>query len=250
MKKLIITEEEKNSLLNLHINEGYKTIMEQSEEILNTTHDKVWDYKKVGDEYYTKRKTSDKWIKTTGTALNAIKTKVKFEPTQQQDNTEQPTQQQDNTEQPTQQQDNTEQPTQQQDDTKPSRTIPCDTIVDAIAYKGGADVSLLTREKWFEYFGINLEDTKNNGIITALKQLRKDTEQGIKKGYVFKDLKLPINIKSKYYGLKEDGCCVYISRGNIYNYDPKLNKDDDIKSKAETEIRILIKDEHIKKVDC
>jgi hypothetical protein len=230
MKKLFITEEEKKTLLGLHITKGYKTVMEQDEEILNTTHDKVWDYKKVGDEYYTKRKTSDKWIKTTGTALNAIKTKVKFEPTQQQDNTEQPT--------------------QQQDDTKPSRTIPCDTIVDAIAYKGGADVSLLTREKWFEYFGINLEDTKNNGIITALKQLRKDTEQGIKKGYVFKDLKLPINIKSKYYGLKEDGCCVYISRGNIYNYDPKLNKDDDIKSKAETEIRILIKDEHIKKVDC
>ena len=230
MKKLFITEEEKKTLLGLHITKGYKTVMEQDEEILNTTHDKVWDYKKVGDEYYTKRKTSDKWIKTTGTALNAIKTKVKFEPTQQQDNTEQPT--------------------QQQDDTKPSRTIPCDTIVDAIAYKGGADVSLLTREKWFEYFGINLEDTKNNGIIAALKQLRKDTEQGIKKGYVFKDLKLPINIKSKYYGLKEDGCCVYISRGNIYNYDPKLNKDDDIKSKAETEIRILIKDEHIKKVDC
>jgi hypothetical protein len=230
MKKLFITEEEKKTLLGLHITKGYKTVMEQDEEILNTTHDKVWDYKKVGDEYYTKRKTSDKWIKTTGTALNAIKTKVKFEPTQQQDNTEQPT--------------------QQRDDTKPSRTIPCDTIVDAIAYKGGADVSLLTREKWFEYFGINLEDTKNNGIITALKQLRKDTEQGIKKGYVFKDLKLPINIKSKYYGLKEDGCCVYISRGNIYNYDPKLNKDDDIKSKAETEIRILIKDEHIKKVDC
>ena len=260
MKKLFITEEEKKTLLGLHITKGYKTVMEQDEEILNTTHDKVWDYKKVGDEYYTKRKTSDKWIKTTGTALNAIKTKVKFEPTQQQDNTEQPTQQQDNTERPTQQQDNTErptqqqdnteQPTQQQDDTKPSRTIPCDTIVDAIAYKGGADVSLLTREKWFEYFGINLEDTKNNGIIAALKQLRKDTEQGIKKGYVFKDLKLPINIKSKYYGLKEDGCCVYISRGNIYNYDPKLNKDDDIKSKAETEIRILIKDEHIKKVDC
>ena len=240
MKKLFITEEEKKTLLGLHITKGYKTVMEQDEEILNTTHDKVWDYKKVGDEYYTKRKTSDKWIKTTGTALNAIKTKVKFEPTQQQDNTEQPTQQQDNT----------EQPTQQQDDTKPSRTIPCDTIVDAITYKGGADVSLLTREKWFEYFGINLEDTKNNGIIAALKQLRKDTEQGIKKGYVFKDLKLPINIKSKYYGLKEDGCCVYISRGNIYNYDPKLNKDDDIKSKAETEIRILIKDEHIKKVDC
>ena len=230
MKKLFITEEEKKTLLGLHITKGYKTVMEQDEEILNTTHDKVWDYKKVGDEYYTKRKTSDKWIKTTGTALNAIKTKVKFEPTQQQDNTEQPT--------------------QQQDDTKPSRTIPCDTIVDAITYKGGADVSLLTREKWFEYFGINLEDTKNNGIIAALKQLRKDTEQGIKKGYVFKDLKLPINIKSKYYGLKEDGCCVYISRGNIYNYDPKLNKDDDIKSKAETEIRILIKDEHIKKVDC
>ena len=250
MKKLIITEEEKNSLLGLHINEGYKTIVEQGEEIINTTHDKSWDYKKVGNEYFTKRKNSDKWIKPTGAALDAIRDKVKFEPTQQKDNTEQPTQQKDNTEQPTQQKDNTEQPTQQQDDTKPSRTLSCDTIIDAIAFKGSEDVSLLSKDKWFEYFGIKLEETKNNGVIAALRQLKKDTEQGIKKGYVFKDLKLPINIKSKYYGLKEDSCCVYISRGNIYNYNPNLNKDDDIKSKAETEIRILIKDEHIKKIDC
>lgn len=212
MKRIILTESEKKSLLNLHINEGYKTIMEQSEEILNTTHDKVWDYKKVGDEYYTKRKTSDKWIKATGTALNAIKTKVKFEPTQQQNNTEQqptqqqdkveqePTQQQDKTEQePTQQQDNTEQePTQQQDkaeqpvpnNKKTSRLFKCDTIIDAIAFKGAetgkpgdrADVSVMTRKKWKEYFGINLEDTKNSGIIAAIKQLNKDTQNGKKEG--------------------------------------------------------------------
>ena len=239
MKRVVLTESEKKSLLNMHISKGYKTVMEQSEEILNTTHDKVWDYKKVGDEYYTKRKVSDKWIKASGTALDAIKTKVKFEPAQQQDKTEQ-------------------QPTQQQDDTKPTKRISCDTIIDAIAFKGtktpglggGADVSLLTPEKWFEYFGIKLGETKNNGIIAALKQLKKDTEQGVKKGYVFKDLKLPINIKSKYYGLKEDSCCVYISRGSIYNYNPNLNKDDDIKAKAESNVRILIRYEDIKKVDC
>ena len=249
MKKLIITEEEKNSLLNLHINEGYKTIMEQSEEVLNTTHDKVWDYKKVGDEYYTKRKTSDKWIKATGTALNAIKTKVKFEPTQQQDKVEN---------QPTQQQDKTEQSIP--NNKKTSRLFKCDTIIDAIAYKGAetgkpgdrADVSVMTRKKWKEYFGINLEDTKNPGIIAAIKQLNKDTQNGKKGGYTFTNLKLPINVDPDVYGyaLKEDSCCILITRGEMYNYNPNLNKDDDIKAKPEDRIRILVRYKNIKKVDC
>ena len=48
----------------------------KDEEIIITDYDKAWDYKKVGDEYFTKRKSSNKWIKPTGNALNAIKTKV------------------------------------------------------------------------------------------------------------------------------------------------------------------------------
>lgn len=38
--------------------------------------DRTWDYKKEGDKYYTKRKTSDKWILTKGKAENAIRNKV------------------------------------------------------------------------------------------------------------------------------------------------------------------------------
>ena len=45
-------------------------------EIIVTDYDKSWDYKKVGNEYFTKRKTSDTWIKPQGNALEAIKTKV------------------------------------------------------------------------------------------------------------------------------------------------------------------------------
>ena len=46
-----------------------------------TDHDKTWDYKKKGNDYYTKRKTSTNWIHVTpqmkgGKPLNAIKTKV------------------------------------------------------------------------------------------------------------------------------------------------------------------------------
>ena len=48
----------------------------ENEEIIITDYDQSWDYKRVGDEYFTKRKSSNKWIKPTGNALNAIKTKV------------------------------------------------------------------------------------------------------------------------------------------------------------------------------
>ena len=85
MKRIIISESEKNSILMNHIHHGYNTILEQEEEIIVKDHDKNWDYKKVGDEYFTKRKSSNKWIKPTGSALEAIKSKVKFpdKPTEQ-----------------------------------------------------------------------------------------------------------------------------------------------------------------------
>lgn len=47
-----------------------------NDEIIITDYDKSWDYKKVGNEYFTKRKSSSNWIKPHGSALEAIKTKV------------------------------------------------------------------------------------------------------------------------------------------------------------------------------
>lgn len=41
-----------------------------------TDHDSNWDYKKEGDVYFTKKKTSDKWLKTSGKVSDSIRTKV------------------------------------------------------------------------------------------------------------------------------------------------------------------------------
>lgn len=41
-----------------------------------TDFDKVWDYKKDGDKYYTKKKGTDKWILTSGKVKDSIKTKI------------------------------------------------------------------------------------------------------------------------------------------------------------------------------
>ena len=47
-----------------------------SQEMVVDDFDSVWDYKKVGDKFYTKKKTSDKWILTSGKAKEAIQNKV------------------------------------------------------------------------------------------------------------------------------------------------------------------------------
>ena len=249
MRRLVITEEEKKNILNKHVSKGYKSLMEQ-EEIIVTDHDKNWDYKKVGDEYFTKKKTSDNWIKPTGSALEAIKSKVKFpdKPTEQPKQETKP-------EQPEKSKQETK-----PDDTKKGTLIDCDTIIDGIAYGGidgdkKSDTSLLNRKKWFEYFGDNIENTKNNGVIAALKQLEKDSSNGVMKKYVFRDLKIPINVTSKYYSLKEDSCCILIKRGVIANFD--LNKSDKQSEDSEAEVlnnndvTIFIKGgDNIKKVDC
>ena len=269
MRRLVITEEEKKSILSKHVSKGYKSLMEQ-EEIIVTDHDKNWDYKKVGDEYFTKKKTSDKWIKPTGSALEAIKSKVKFpdKPTEQ-PKQEQP-KQETKPEQPKQetkpeqpkQETKPEQPKQETkpEDTKKGTLIDCDTIIDGIAYGGidgdkKSDTSLLNRKKWFEYFGDNIENTKNNGVITALRQLKKDSSNGVMKKYVFRDLKIPINITSKYYSLKEDSCCILIKRGVIANFDlnksDKQNEDSEAEVLNNNDVTIFIKGgDNIKKVDC
>lgn len=54
-----------------------KTIFEQQQkEVIVTNYDKDWDYKKVGNEYFAKRKNSNNWIKVTGKSLEAIKANV------------------------------------------------------------------------------------------------------------------------------------------------------------------------------
>jgi hypothetical protein len=46
-----------------------------------TTHDKVWDYKQEGDEYFTRKKGSEDWIKLQGQPLDAVRSKVSFDGT-------------------------------------------------------------------------------------------------------------------------------------------------------------------------
>ena len=257
MKRLIISESEKNSILMNHIHHGYNTILEQEEEIIVKDHDKNWDYKKVGDEYFTKKKTSNKWIKPTGSALEAIKSKVKFpdKPTEQpkqETNPEQP-KQETNPEQPKQE-------TKPEDTKRKKRPIPCDTFIDSIAYKGidgkdHSDTSLIDRNKWKEFFGIKMEETNNNGLKAALRQLKKDSDNNVKKAYVFRDLKIPFNIISNNFSLEEESCCVLIKRANIANYD--FNKTDTKNEDTPTTVLdnygvyVLIKGgDNIEKVDC
>ena len=72
----LISESEKKRILNLHNsykhNHGTSLISEQ----VVTDYDSVYDYKKEGDNYFTKKKTSDSWIKLSGNALNTVKSKV------------------------------------------------------------------------------------------------------------------------------------------------------------------------------
>ena len=53
-----------------------KEIMGLLTEQVITDYDGVYDYKKEGDKYYTKRKDSESWYEAKGSSLDAIKTKV------------------------------------------------------------------------------------------------------------------------------------------------------------------------------
>jgi len=74
MKNLfIINEDEKNRILNLHESATKRQyLLEQ----VVTNHDSKYDYKKEGDNYYYKIKSTDNWVLSKGTAMVAIKTKV------------------------------------------------------------------------------------------------------------------------------------------------------------------------------
>ena len=141
------------------------------------------------------------------------------------------------------------------------RGIPCDRFIDMVAYKGingdnPSDNSLLNRKKWKELFGVNMEDVDNNELKSALEQLKKDSDNGIKKSYSFSDLKIPFNIISNNFKLKEDSCCIMIKNGNIANYD--YNKTDVENDDSPNEVLdnygvyVLIQggNENIQKVDC
>lgn len=84
MDKFIINEDEKNRILNLHESATKRQYLPEQEEVLNslgnekivTNHDKTYDYKKSGEEYFYKLKNANDWTKASGKGLEAIKTKV------------------------------------------------------------------------------------------------------------------------------------------------------------------------------
>ena len=76
MKKTLITESERDSILSMYKNIDITTKINLSEQIV-TNYDKKYDYKKEGENYYYSLKGQNKWILATKSkALNAIKTKV------------------------------------------------------------------------------------------------------------------------------------------------------------------------------
>jgi hypothetical protein len=81
MDKFIINEDEKNRILNLHESATKRQYLPEQAKILQnekivTNHDRTYDYKKSGEEYFYKLKNADDWTKASGKGLEAIKTKV------------------------------------------------------------------------------------------------------------------------------------------------------------------------------
>lgn len=70
-KKIVLKESELVDLIKTILSE--KTI---SEQVVKGKDGDPYDYKKSGNNYYAKRKSSDKWIKTSGKVANAIATKI------------------------------------------------------------------------------------------------------------------------------------------------------------------------------
>ena len=73
MNKFILNEEEKLRILNLHESANKRHYLSEQ---VNTTHDKTYDYKKSGEEYFYKLKNAADWTKASGKGLESIKTKV------------------------------------------------------------------------------------------------------------------------------------------------------------------------------
>lgn len=76
MKKNNISQEEKIRILKLHEHYKKNNVNEEllfESDVVVTNFDKEWDYKKMGDQYYAKRKNSSQWILTKGETEQAIK---------------------------------------------------------------------------------------------------------------------------------------------------------------------------------
>ena len=85
MKRLFrIDESEKNRILGMHKSASSRQYLKEQEsksttqvtEQVVTNFDSVWDYKKEGENYFAKKKTSDSWIKLSGNNLETVKSKV------------------------------------------------------------------------------------------------------------------------------------------------------------------------------
>jgi seryl-tRNA synthetase len=72
-KLFLISEEEKNRIINLHESATNRHYLSEQEV---TNYDGKYDYKKENDKYYFKLKNTDNWKEATGEPLNAIKTDV------------------------------------------------------------------------------------------------------------------------------------------------------------------------------
>jgi hypothetical protein len=72
-KLFLISEDEKNRILNLH-ETATKNLYLKEQTI--TDYDSKYDYKKEGDKYFFKLKNTNNWEEAKGNGLNSIKTKV------------------------------------------------------------------------------------------------------------------------------------------------------------------------------
>ena len=73
-------EWDKFSQSNFPVDDSFspKTPTSSSDEKINTTHDKSYDYKLSGGKYYYSTKGQNNWVEAKGTGLEAIKSKVTF----------------------------------------------------------------------------------------------------------------------------------------------------------------------------
>lgn len=68
-----ISDIEKNRILGLHESATKRQYLPEQ---VVTNFDSVYDYKKEGDRYFTKKKNSNQWVELSGEPLNAVKTRV------------------------------------------------------------------------------------------------------------------------------------------------------------------------------
>jgi hypothetical protein len=77
-----MSDETKEKYINKQVEPGdfskTKNTQVQTDEKINTTNDKAYDYKLSNGKYYYTKKGQNNWIEANGKGLEAIKSKVKF----------------------------------------------------------------------------------------------------------------------------------------------------------------------------